>query len=38
MEANNPASSLFNQIDKKFIQPIVTPILNRIQKVKYFAL
>merc|ERR1712061_258793 len=35
MEANNPASSLFNQIDKKFIQPIVTPILNRIQKEEF---
>merc|ERR1712079_710488 len=35
LEANNPASSLFNQIDKKFIQPIVTPILNRIQKEEF---
>merc|ERR1712038_1526509 len=35
MEANNPASSLFNPIDKKFIQPIVTPILNRIQKEEF---
>merc|ERR1712241_929255 len=35
VEANNPASSLFNQIDKKFIQPIVTPILNRIQKEEF---